>query len=628
MHEPQGQIQRPAYDAPLFSIRGLYYRYPDGTQALSDINLDIASGDRIALVGQNGSGKTTLIKQLCGLLLPTTGGILYKGERLTAEYLDRTRLEIGVLFQDPDDQLFGHTVVEDVAFGPRHQGLSREMAQQVAMQALQQVSLDNLAYKEPHNLSYGQKKRAALAGILAMRPEVLLLDEPTANLDPRQEEVFLDLLKGFHGTLICVSHDLIFLYDLCERAVVLDQGRIQHNYTMRDLVSQRQSLREHGLDFSFRLAVTPSTPHPETEALVDGFRQTHFASDKTGAKSLVSMYDYHYRYPDGTLALQGVNLSIHRGERISIVGENGAGKTTLLSCLIGLRQGKGKYLFAGKPVTGRRRRSLWRQVGMVFQDCADQLFSSSVEEEVGFGLRRLVYSRAESQTRLRQALSMVRLEGFEDRVPLHLSGGEQKRLALACVLAMEPELLILDEPTAGLDPQGEEMLMEILRNLDVTLLLVTHDIFFIKELTHRTLVMHQGRILEDLPIHAFMRDEKLGNFNGLAFSYRQRSCSAIRVLQHEHEHSHLHQHMHTHPHLHGEVEHDHLHEHAHEHSHSYAHSHPGDEKKHDHVPRRYHDHDHPGHDSEVHDHNHQNILKDTRGCQERWAKKKPPGIGG
>ncbi|MFH1923512.1 MAG: energy-coupling factor transporter ATPase, partial [Planctomycetota bacterium] len=525
MHEPQRPVQRPALGAPLFSARGLCYRYPDDTQALSGIDLDISAGDRIALVGQNGSGKTTLIKQLCGLLLPTAGKVSYKGERLTDEYLDRTRLEIGVLFQDPDDQLFGHTVLEDVAFGPRHQGLSRKNAQQAARQALQQVSLEKLAYKEPHNLSYGQKKRASLAGILAMRPEALLLDEPTANLDPRQEEVFLDLLKGFCGTLICISHDLIFLYELCEKAVVLDQGRIQHNYTMRDLVSQRQSLREHGLDFSFRLVVTPSTPHPEAAALVDAPYQTPSASDKTGAKPLVSMRDYHYRYPDGTLALQGVHLSIHGGERISIVGENGAGKTTLLSCLIGLRQGEGEYFFAGKAVTRRRRKSLWRRVGMVFQDCADQLFCSSVQEEIAFGLRRIGYSRSESQTRLQQALSMVRLEGFEDRVPLHLSGGERKRLALACVLAMEPELLILDEPTAGLDPQGIEMLLEILANLNVTLFLVSHDMFFIKELTHRTLVIHQAQILEDLPIHAFMRDERLGNLNGLAFSYRQRSSS-------------------------------------------------------------------------------------------------------
>ena len=536
MHNPQTPVQWSAPVPPLFSVRGAVYLYPDNTRALSGVDLDVSPGERIGLVGQNGSGKTTLIKLLCGLLSPTAGSIRYNGKTLIGEYLDRSRLEIGVLFQDPDDQLFGHTVVEDVAFGPRNQGLSRKDAQQAALEALRKVSLEKLAYKEPHNLSYGQKKRAALAGIIAMRPEVLLLDEPCANLDPRQEAVFLDLLKDFCGTLICISHNLIFLYELCERAVVLDQGRMQHNYTMADLVSQRRALREHGLDFSFRLVAGPFTSRPEPAVLANPLDEPPSASNPGGSQPLVSMRNYNYRYPDGTRALQGVDLSMYAGERIAIVGENGAGKTTLLSCLIGLRQGDGEYLFAGKPVSRRRSKSLWRRVGMVFQDCADQLFSSSVKEEIAFGLRRLGYPGAERETRIRRVLSMVRLEGFEERVPLHLSGGERKRLALACVLAMEPRLLILDEPTAGLDPQGEEMLLEILGNLDVTLLLVSHDMFLLKALTHRTLVIHRGRILADQPTHAFMQDKSLSNLNGLTFSYRRKCSSAIRRLQQEHEH--------------------------------------------------------------------------------------------
>jgi energy-coupling factor transporter ATP-binding protein EcfA2 len=602
MHEPLRPLERPALDSPLFSVRGLFYGYPDGTEALSGIDLDIAPGDKIALVGQNGSGKTTLIKQLCGLLIPSLGEVLYKGKPLTGEHLDRTRLEIGLLFQDPDDQLFGHTVLEDAAFGARQQGLPRERAELAACQALKQVSLAEMAYKAPHNLSFGQKKRAALAGLLAMQPDVLLLDEPTANLDPRQEEVFFDLLKHFTGTLICISHDLIFLYEICERAVVVDRGQIHHDGTLRELISQRQSLREHGLDFSFRLAASGWTPDQPTEAPTGAPCPTIHSPGASGDKPLVVLRDYRYRYPDGTPALAGIDLSIYDGERISIVGENGAGKTTLLSCLLGLRQGSGAFLFAGRPVTRRQRKALWRQVGMVFQDCADQLFCSSVQEEIAFGLHQLGYSQAECRNRVREALSLVKLEGFESRVPLHLSGGERKRLALACVLAMGPKLLILDEPTAGLDPRGGELLLEILRNLKVTLLLVSHDMFFVKELTHRALVMHQGQILEDLSIRAFMADERLGNLNGLTFSYRQRNSYAIRGLQHEHEHSHFHQHLHTHPHLHGEAVHEHLHEHAHEHPHRYMHIHHANEEDHDHAPRRYHDHNHPGHGNEPGDH--------------------------
>lgn len=612
MHEPLTSIQRPTLDAPLFSIRGMFYRYPDGTQALSGIDFDIDEGDRIALVGQNGSGKTTLIKQLCGLLSATAGEIFYKGEQLKGEHLKQNRLDIGLLFQDPDDQLFGHTLLDDAAFGPQHQGLARKDAEQTARQALQHVSLLDMAYKAPHNLSFGQKKRAALAGLLAMKPSVLFLDEPTSNLDRHQEEVFLNLLKDFSGTLICISHDLLFLYELCDRAVVLDRGRIHHDYTLRELVSQRQSLREHGLDFSFRLVHTPSSCCDLAQSKpIDRQHQTNALSDVSGGKSLVVLRDFHYRYPDGTLALNDINLTIQDGERISIVGENGAGKTTLLSCLLGLRQGLGEFLFAGKLMAPRWRKTLWRQVGMVFQDCADQLFCSSVREEITFGLHQLGYSRDESRKRLGQALSMVRLQGFEERVPLHLSGGERKRLALACVLAMEPKLLILDEPTAGLDPRGEELLLDILCNLNVTLLLVSHDMFFVNKLTRRTLVMHKGLILEDMPTRDFLQDEQLGNLNELSYTYRQRSRSAILTMQHEHEHSHLHQHLHTHRHRHGEIEHDHLHEHVHEHTHRFTHTHPGDEKKHDHLPRRYHDHDHTGHEVEDHHHDHPGHENET-----------------
>ena len=603
MHEQPLPLQRPSVEKTLFSVQGLVYRYPDDTLALSDIHLDIAPGDRIALVGQNGSGKTTLIKLLCGLLRPTAGQMRYKAAPFADDDMERSRLEIGLLFQDPDDQLFCHSLLEDAAFGPRCQGLSQPDAESAARQALQRVGLTEMAYKAPHNLSYGQKKRAALAGLLATKPEVLLLDEPTANLDPHQEEVFLDLLSGFAGTLICISHDLIFLYELCDRAVVLDKGRIEHDYTMRELVSQRQALREHGLDFSFRLVA--AAPHPD-EA---GPPSTAGAEDipETGADpekpSVVDLRHFTYRYPDGTLALCDASLAVQAGERIAIVGENGAGKTTLLSCLLGLRRGQGEFLFDGRPVTRGRRKALWRHVGMVFQDSADQLFCPSVREEIAFGLHQLGLSPSEIHHKVAGALSLVRLEGFEDRVPLHLSGGERKRLALACVLAMEPKLLILDEPTAGLDPRGEELLLTILRQLDVTLLLVSHDMFFVGELTHRTLVMHKGRILEDVPTRVFLKDERLGNLNGLAFAYRQRSGQAIHRLQHEHEHDHIHRHMHAHPHRHDDAVHDHLHEHEHRHPHRFMHSHPGEESDHDHRPRRFHDHEHPDHD-EDHDHSH------------------------
>ena len=595
-------------DMPVFSVHNLGYAYPDGIQALSGIDLEILPGDRVALVGPNGSGKTTLIKLLSGLLSPAQGTVCFKGRALTGDYLDQTRLNMGVLFQDPDDQLFGHTVMEDVAFGPRNQGKSRETAVLCAGQALHQVNLAHLAYKEPHNLSFGQKKRAALAGILAMQPEVLILDEPTTNLDPGQEAVFLDLLKGFDGTLICISHDLIFLYELCEIAVVLHQGSIHHHYPLRELVSRRDSLRDHGLDFSFRLTIPANgtavheengtSPRPSCECA--GIQDTHSIHPP-----LVCMENYGYVYPDGTPGLQDLFLDIHEREKTAVVGENGAGKSTLLACLCGLRQGSGDLFFKGTRVSRKQQKNLWRRAGLVFQDCADQLFCASAQEEMLFGLRRLGLSTDECRHRAADALARVGLAGFENRVPLHLSGGERKRLALGCVLAMDPDLLILDEPTAGLDPRGEEQLMAILETFDKTLLLVSHDLFFIEKLTHRTLVMHQGRVIRDLPTPVFMQDDQLCRFNGLSFSYRRRTATAIQQLQHEHEHRHPHLHIHDHAHRHGSIVHTHPHEHLHDHPHRFVHTHPGGQKTHDHAHRLVHDHDHPGHEADPHDHSHE-----------------------
>jgi len=239
--EPQLQLQ----------TRGLSYAYPDGTQALTEIDLRVHRGDRIALVGHNGSGKTTLVKQFCGLLAPQQGQVLFNGEALAGAHLNQARLKIGLLFQDPDDQLFGHSLYEDVAFGLRNQGFTEDEVDGQVRQAVAAVGLSEYLYKAPHALSYGQKKRAALAGLLVLQPEILILDEPTANLDPTQEQVFLDLLQAFQGTLVVISHDLIFLYELCERALVLDRGEFTMITSSRSWSSIVRRCASMGLIFPF-----------------------------------------------------------------------------------------------------------------------------------------------------------------------------------------------------------------------------------------------------------------------------------------------------------------------------------------------------------------------------------------
>lgn len=522
---------------PLIAVEKVSYVYPDGRRALEDIDLSVQEGDRIALVGQNGSGKTTLAKVLNGLYTPRRGRVCYAGGLLEGDHLLRARTEIGLFFQDPDDHLFCNTVYEDVAFGPLNQGWDPQEVDRRVREAVEHVGLEAFLYKPAHHLSYGQRKRAAFAAVLAMKPRVLILDEPTANLDPRQEAVFVELLKKFQGTLIVISHDLLFLYGLCSRAVVLEHGRIHHDYTLDALVAHRPSLREHGLDFSFRFSCCgihePGRIEPSADS---GNAQESGGPEGRSSRGaevfpLIQLKDFAYRYPDGTWGVRCIDLSVHAGEKLALVGENGAGKSTLAACLQGLRLGRGTYRFDGKAVDEKRRKRLWRHIGMVFQDSSDQLFCPSCREEVAFGPRQMGLAAAEVDRRTREALARVGLEGFEDRAPHRLSGGERKRLAIAAVLGMHPRVLILDEPTSGLDPRSEERLLEILRELRVTLVVISHDVHFLSLLCERTVVMHGGRIIRDGPMDAFLNDEHLDSLNGLAYTYKSECRRRILRLQ-------------------------------------------------------------------------------------------------
>jgi energy-coupling factor transporter ATP-binding protein EcfA2 len=531
---PQAGTQEPFY-----TLHHLAHTYPDGTPGLIDITLDIFPGDRIALVGRNGSGKSTLIRHLNGLLTVQQGSCRIQGQELTEAMAEDLRQRVGILFQDPDDHLFCTTLYDDVAFGPRNQGRSEAEVDHLVRDTLAKVGLSQLLYKPAHHLSYGQKKRAALAAILAMEPEVLILDEPTANLDPAQEAVFKRLLADYSGTLIVIEHDLLFLYDLCERAVVLAGGSIHHDYGFRDLVAHPQALRDHGLDFAFRFtccghhhATTGHHHHHPTHE--HGANGCHLVPTQGGVP-LIELQHYAFRYPDATTGVEDINLGLFRGETLALVGENGAGKSTLAHCLLGLHQGDGTFLVEGRPVTRRDLGHLWQRVGMVFQHSADQLFCPSCWEEVAFGPQQRGLAADEVDRRVRRALESVQLEGFAERVPLHLSGGERKRLAIASVLSMEPELLILDEPTACLDPHSEELLLEVLEQLPMAKVLITHDLFFIRRLSSRTVVLHQGRIIRDYSTTEFLADDRLQMVNGLDYTYKNSCFAEIQTLRREQE---------------------------------------------------------------------------------------------
>jgi energy-coupling factor transport system ATP-binding protein len=534
MHLLSESSPRLPQDHLLFELTNLSYTYPNGTIGINNLTINISRNDRIALVGQNGSGKSTLVRHLNGILPVQQGTLLYDGEPLTIDIINQIRLRLGILFQDPDNHLFCNTLYEDVAFGPMNQGLQQAEVDHLVKKYLAAVDLEPLMYKPAHLLSYGQKKRAAFAAILAMQPDVLVLDEPTANLDPHHERVFKELLTEFNGTLIVIDHDLLFLYDICERSIVLSGGHLHHDFSMHELVGHQQALHDHGLDFNFRFSCCgqhqPATTHhhhlPHTH---DHDNKSHLKEDSSES-ILLEMQHYDFSYPDETPGIRDINFSIMPGETIALIGENGAGKSTLASCLIGLNHGDGYLLYKEKQLTKESRRQLWQHVGMVFQNSADQLFCPSCWEEVAFGPQQMKLSPQEIDARVDEALHLVQLTGYEKRVPLNMSGGERKRLAIAAALAMKPQLIILDEPTASLDPRSEELLIDILDHLPIARILITHDLFFISRLSDRTIVMHQGRIIRDYATADFLKDDHLQAENGLDYSYKNECFEELRDL--------------------------------------------------------------------------------------------------
>ena len=230
------------------SFQGVDFTYPDGTRALAGVNLEVPPGGRVALLGPNGAGKSTLMLHANGILMPTSGRVMVESTPVVPANLRLVRTRVGLVMQDPDDQLFMTSVAEDVAFGPRNMGLGESQVRERVQTALEAVGLPEIGQRTPFDLSFGQKKRVALATVLAMSPTILVLDEPTSNLDPRARRAMLGLLSGLQATLVVASHDMDLAWELCEEAVILDQGRVVAQGPCASLLRDHALLEAHGLE--------------------------------------------------------------------------------------------------------------------------------------------------------------------------------------------------------------------------------------------------------------------------------------------------------------------------------------------------------------------------------------------
>ena len=488
-------------------------RYGDSV-ALDDVTLEVCRGERVCVLGANGSGKSTLASVICGLLAPDEGDVELAGHAVCtggvpdlAAYRDARR-QLGLVFQNPDDQIVTSVVADDVAFGPENLGVPRAQISVRVARELRRVAMEKYAHADPSRLSGGQRQRVCIAGALAMEPAVLVLDEPSSLLDVRGRAAIMRVmgrLAAAGATLVHVTH---FMDEAlaADRVVVMQHGHVALEGTPNEVFAAKnaQVIEALGLEMPFeaRLAVAlrqagaaggaiaaPGAPSDEKPA----------ACAPAAEPLAILARDLGFSYGPDAQALDGVSLEVPARATTAIVGQTGSGKSTLLRLLCGLEAADaGSLTVCGiNAATKRGRRQVRRAVGYVMQHPERQLFAQTVAEDVAFGPRNQGLSAAEVERRVAHALDLVGLADRRDASPFELSGGQQRLAAIAGVLAMEPELLVLDEPTAGLDPRGRARLRALMADLaahGVTLLQVTHSMEDAARADH-VVVLDQSHVL-------------------------------------------------------------------------------------------------------------------------------------
>lgn len=531
-------------------------------EILKGVDLTIKKGEFIALLGRNGSGKTTFSKQLNAILRPSEGTVTVDemGTR-DAEKLYDIRQHVGMVFQNPDNQMVAANVEEEVAFGPENLGMESDTIVARVKQALEQVRMWKRRKTAPNHLSGGQKQRIAIAGILAMHPDYIVLDEPTAMLDPKGRKEVMEALQRLNQeqemTVILITHDMEEA-ELASRVILLADGQMRFDGRPEKFFGADALLAEMGMEapLSYRVRKLIDSDVFEKkigdarveEATIDK-REKVAEYDKTGREweasselvdkkknkkaeaetdeknqDLLSLQHVSYIYSLGTayekVALDDVNLSLGKGEIVGLAGHTGSGKSTMIQLLNGLlKPTSGTVTFEGKDIhaKGYSGNYLRSKVGMVFQYPEHQMICDTVWEDVAFGPSKQGLTGEACETRVEEALRFVDLpEKYYQASPLQLSGGQKRRVAIAGVLAMHPEYIILDEPAAGLDAAGKREIFDRIRRMSreqgIGVLLVSHSMEDLAEYADRIIVLDDGKkILDDRPAQIFAKRETLAD---------------------------------------------------------------------------------------------------------------------
>ncbi|HEM3456261.1 TPA: ABC transporter ATP-binding protein [Streptococcus suis] len=515
----------------IIEFKDFTFRYQAQQEpTLKDIQLTIYQGEKVLIIGPSGSGKSTIGQCLNGII-PN----IYKGEHSGSLLLDGQEafnlsvydksLLVSTVLQDTDGQFIGLSVAEDLAFALENDMESQGVMKQKVGDWAERLSLTDLLAHRPQDLSGGQKQRVSLGGVLIDESPILLFDEPLANLDPKSGRDTIDLIDRLHKqegtTTIIIEHRLEdVLYRQVDRVVLINDGRILFNGGPDDLL-RTSLLQENGIREPLYLSTLRALGYPiaqaehlssvweiDIEALnIASLPTLHFENGEKEA--LLEVKHLHFSYPNKQV-LTDIQLTIHKGERLAIVGKNGAGKSTLAKVLCGFIQGEGEILWKGQSIKEDSVKERAERIGYVLQNPNQMISQTMIFDEVALGLRMRGVTEEEIEHRVHHILKVCGLYPFRNWPISALSYGQKKRVTIASILVLNPEIILLDEPTAGQDQRHYREMMEFLDQLNAqghTIVMITHDMQLMLDYSDRAVVVVDGQIIEDTSPAEILSDD-------------------------------------------------------------------------------------------------------------------------
>ena len=526
---------------PIISFRNFSFQYrAQKRPTLTDINLEIYPGERVLIAGPSGSGKSTLAGCINGLNPfsnpgACTGTLTVDGVDAPHSSLFELSAHVGTVLQDPDGQFIGLTVGEDIAFALENSCTPQDEMHAITRHAAELVGIENHLGYAPHELSGGQKQRVSLAGVMVDQVKILLFDEPLANLDPATGKQAIELIdeiqKKTDTTVLIIEHRLEdVLWRNVDRIVLVNDGTILADLRPDELLSgsllAENGIREPLYVTALRYAGVELTPdkHPahvdslvlddtDTQKLRDWFTARPRPAAQPEREPLLEVKGLSFGYQKGQQTLRDVSFSIGKGEMVSIVGRNGAGKSTLSKLICGFETpDAGEIFLNGKPLAEENIRRRAQHIGYVMQNPNQMISKTMIYDEVALGLQRSGLTEEQIREKVEATLRVCGLYPFRNWPISALSFGQKKRVTIASVLVLDPELILLDEPTAGQDFRHYTDIMEFLRGLNargVTVVMITHDMHLMLEYTRRALVFCDGRLIADRTAAAVLCDPAL-----------------------------------------------------------------------------------------------------------------------